>query len=67
MKYPSELEIKNLIKLYQDNHLGEAEKMSLLLTQKFPSHQLAWKVLGVILKRKGRITEALSINQKVVG
>ena len=66
MKYPSELEIKNLIKLYQDNHLDEAEKMSLLLTQKFPSHQLAWKVLGVILKRKGRITEALSINQKVV-
>ena len=66
MKYPSELELKNLIKLYQDNHLDEAEKMSLLLLQKFPSHQLAWKILGVILKRKGRITEALSINQKVV-
>ena len=66
MKYPSELELHNLIKYYQDNHLDKAEKASLLLTQKFPSHELAWKVLGVILKKKGRTTEALIINQKVV-
>ena len=66
IKYPSELEVQNLIKLYQDDQLDEAEKISLLLTKKFPSHQLAWKVLGIILKKKGRIKEALIINQKTV-
>ena len=52
IKNPSELEIQNLIKLYQDDQLDEAEKISLLLTQKFPLHQLAWKVLGIIIKKK---------------
>ena len=66
VKYPSELEIQNLINLYQNDKLDEAEKFSLLLTQKFPLYQLAWKVLGTILKRKGRIKEALIINQKTV-
>lgn len=66
IKNPSELEIQNLIKLYQDDQLDEAEKISLLLTQKFPLHQLAWKVLGTILKKKGRVKEALIINQKTV-
>ena len=66
IKHPSELEIQNLIKLYQDDQLDEAEKISLLLTKKFPLHQLAWKILGIILKKKGRIEEALIINQKIV-
>ena len=66
IKKPSELEIQNLIKLYQGDQLDEAEKISLLLTKKFPLHQLAWKVLGIILKKKGRIKEALIINKKIV-
>jgi tetratricopeptide (TPR) repeat protein len=66
IKHPSELEVQNLIKLYQDDQLDEAEKISLLLTKKFPLYLLAWKVLGIILKKKGRIEEALIINQKTV-
>jgi tetratricopeptide (TPR) repeat protein len=66
IKHPSELEIQKLKKLYEADQLDEAEKFSLLLTQKFPLHQLAWKVLGIILKKKGRIEEALIIIKKTV-
>ena len=66
MKYPSNLDLQNLMKFYHNNNLDNAEKMSLSLTQKYPSHQLAWKVLGIILKKKGRIVEGLKANQKAM-
>ena len=66
IKHPGELEVQKLKKLYEADQLDEAEKFSLLLTQKFPLNQLAWKVLGIILKKKGRIEEALIIIKKTV-
>ena len=40
--------------------------MALLITQKFPNHQLSWKVLGGVFKQTGRISESLVANQKSI-
>ena len=63
---PSEQQINSLIKLYQDRQYVDAEKLSLSITEEFPKHQFAWKVLGAILKQKGRISESLVVCQKSV-
>ena len=63
---PSEQQLNSLIKLYQDRQYVEAEKLSLSITEEFPKHLFAWKVLGAILKQKGRIRESLVICQKSV-
>ena len=63
---PSDQQINSLIKLYQDRQYVDAEKLSLSITEEFPKHQFAWKVLGAILKQKGRISESLVVCQKSV-
>ena len=50
---PSDAEINNLLQQYQNGQYGGAEKSALSLTERFPKHQLAWKVLGAVLKQTG--------------
>ena len=35
--------------------LSKAEKIALKITQDFPNHTFAWKILSVILKNKGQV------------
>ena len=63
---PSEQQLNSLIKLYQNREYNDAEKLSLSITEEFPKHLFAWKVLGVILKQQGRISESLVVCQKSV-
>tara|TARA_B110000008_G_scaffold278689_1_gene323222 strand:- start:237 stop:2240 length:2004 start_codon:yes stop_codon:yes gene_type:complete len=63
---PSKSQVDNLLEHYQNKRYDEAEKVALIMTQKFPKHQFAWKVLGAVLKYSGRITESLTIKEKVV-
>ena len=63
---PSQQQLDSLIKLYQDRQYVDAEKLSLSITEEFPKHPFAWKVLGAILKQKGRISESLIACQKSV-
>ena len=63
---PSQVQLDNLLKYYQTGKYTDAEKLSLSITQEFPKHQFAWKVLGAILKQKGRISESLIVSQKSV-
>ncbi len=63
---PSQQQLDSLIKLYQDRQYLDAEKLSLSITKEFPKHTLAWKVLGAILKQKGKISESLIVFQKSV-
>ena len=43
----------------------EAEKLAVSITQEFPKHPFAWKVLGAVLGATGRKLEALDANQTV--
>ena len=61
---PSGQKLNELLKYYQSKRYHDAEKLALSITNDFPKHIVAWKVLGIILKKTGRINEALLVNQK---
>ena len=65
-KNPSEKELNNLIQLYNAGSNNEAEKLGVYLTQSFPNHQLAWKVLGALYKAKGDFSQSLEATKKAI-
>ena len=62
---PQEL-LNSLLEHYQNRRYSEAEKLALSITQDFPEHQSAWKVLGAVLGATGRESEAVDANQTAV-
>ena len=61
---PPQQQLNSLLEFYQTKHYSEAEKLAGSITQEFPKHQFAWKVLAAVLKQTGRINESLIISQK---
>ena len=59
-------ELKILLEHYQNGRYEDAEKLALILTDKFPTHPFGWKVLGALLNQTGRISEGLIACQKSV-
>ncbi len=62
---PQEL-LNSLLGHYENGRFSDAEKLCVKITQVFPNHQFAWKVLGAILGATGRISEAIDANQTAV-
>ena len=62
---PQEL-IHRLLGHYQNGRFGDAEKLAVFMTQEFPKHQFAWKVLGALFGATGRKYEAVDANQTAV-
>ncbi len=60
---PSQTQLRTVLEHYQNGRFDDAEKLAIFLTKEFPKHQLAWKVLAVILGQSGRNSEALKANQ----
>jgi protein O-GlcNAc transferase len=63
---PSQEQLNSLLEYYQTKQYADAEKLSLSITQEFPKHQFAWKILAVVLKQNGSINESLIASQKSV-
>ena len=63
---PPQEQLDILLKYYQTGRYEDVEKLSLSITQEFPKHQFAWKVLGAALKQMGKINESLVATQKSV-
>ena len=63
---PSKQQLNSLLEYYQTGRYDDAEKLALSITERFPKHQFAWKVLGAVLKQTGRISESLVASQKSV-
>ena len=63
---PSQQQLDSLLELYQTGKYTDAEKLSVSITEEFPKHQFAWKVLAVVLKQMGKINESLVVCQKSV-
>ena len=61
---PSKQQINNLLEHYQAGRYADAEKLAVSITEAFPEHPFAWKVLVVVLKLTGRISESLVASQK---
>ena len=63
---PSQQQLSSLLELYQNGRFGDAEKLAVHITQDFPKHQFAWKVLGAVLGATGRKFEAVEAHQTAV-
>ena len=63
---PPDAEINNLLQSYQNGQYDDAEKLAQFLTERFPKHQFAWKVLGALFEQTGRVREAVIPSQKSV-
>lgn len=63
---PSAGAIQQLIAHYQHGNLSEAKCEAEALTGKFPSHPLAWAILGAIHRATSKNAEALVCLKKVV-
>ena len=63
---PSQAEVNVVLAQYESGHYAAAEKLAAAMTQKYPSHQFGWKVLGEALLQLGRLSEALTASQKAV-
>ena len=63
---PNQEQIRNLLKHYGSGKLSEAEKVAISITQEFPKNQFGWLMLGAILARSEKHTEALTALKKAV-
>ena len=63
---PSQTQLESLLGHYQNGRFGEAEKLAIFFTERFPEHQFGWKVLGALLGQSDRSSEAVNANQKAV-
>ena len=63
---PSQQQLNSLLEHYQNGRFSDAEKLAMHITQAFPKHQFAWKVLGAVLGATGRKSEAENANQTSV-
>ena len=63
---PSQQQLNSLLEYYQTGRYVDAEKLSLSITEEFPKHPFAWKVLAAVLKQMGKINESLVASQKSV-
>ena len=63
---PPEKQLNHLLNYYQSGRFTDAEKLALSITQDFPNHPFAWKVLGILFGYFKRYIEAINANQKAI-
>ena len=63
---PPQEKLNSLLECYQTGRYVDAEKLSVSITEEFPKHPFAWKVLAGVLKQMGKINESLVVGQKSV-
>ncbi|MDG1026614.1 MAG: tetratricopeptide repeat protein [Gammaproteobacteria bacterium] len=63
---PPQEQLIDLIDHYRASRYSDTEKLAKEITQRFPGHQLGWKVLSAVLKQTGRSAESIVPMQKAV-
>ena len=63
---PSQEQVGALLEHYQNGRFGDAESLAISITQEFPQNVSAWKVLGAVLGKTGRKSEAADAERKAV-
>ena len=63
---PPQALLNSLLEHYQNGRLNDAEKLANSISHEFPSHNFSWKILGAVLKARGRNSEAVNANQTAV-
>jgi tetratricopeptide (TPR) repeat protein/SAM-dependent methyltransferase len=57
---PPQEVLKDLLAHYENGRYNYAEELASSLCKKYPSHPLSWSVLGAVLRKTGRVEQALS-------
>ena len=65
-KAPSKSQVDTLLKYYKSNNYTKTKKFALFLTEQFPDHDLAWKILSIVFEKTGKISESLTVIKKIV-
>ncbi len=65
-KHPPQAELGVLLGYFQNGRYGDAEKLGRSITQRFPRHQLSWKLLGATLSQAQKLEESLIALQRAV-
>ena len=63
---PSQEQVGALLEHYQNGRFGDAESLAISITQEFPQNVSAWKILGAVLGKTGRKSEAADAERKAV-
>ena len=66
IRNPSEIELNTLLGHYQAGRYELTLACAKKMTEVYPNHQFAWKVLGVVLKLTGKIQDSLFANRRAV-
>ena len=66
VRSPSQVEVNSLLEHYQKGRYDLVENLAKTITQKYPYHQLSWKILGAVFQQTGRLQESLITNKKTV-
>lgn len=65
-KVPSELQLNTLLEHYKSERFSEAENSARSLSKQFPHHNFSWKILGAVLKKTGRASDAVFAGIKTI-
>ena len=65
-KAPSKNQVDTLLKYYKSNNYAKPQEHALFLTEQFPDHDLAWKILSIVFEKTGKIPESLIAIRKIV-
>ena len=65
-KVPSKNQVDTLLKYYKSNNYNKTKEYALFLTEQFPEHDLAWKILSIVFEKTGKIQESLTAIKKIV-
>ena len=63
---PRQSEFISLGKYLNERQFSKAETLAVSLTQRFPKHPFAWKVLGAVLYQTGQVSKSVAPSQKAV-
>ena len=63
---PSQQQVNEIDKHYQNKRFEDAEKLATSIIQQFPQHPFGWKALGAIIGETGRRSDAADAHQKAV-
>ena len=65
-KTPTKNQLDTLLKYYESGDYNKTKQFALSLTESFPKHNFAWKILFIALKKTGKISESLTSCKKIV-
>ena len=63
---PDSGQVDVLVGYYQRQELDKARQLAAHLSETFPQHPLAWRILSAVAHQEGRIADSLAFQERVI-